>query len=101
METRHILAALSYFSIFFAGIIVPLVIWLITDDRYVKKHALQALFSHILPYSFLIFAAVVFFTGQFLLSIGLILFFAVIILAIAAYNVVMGVRVLMDARRYS
>lgn len=98
METRHILAALSYFSIFFAGVIVPLVIWLVADDRYVKKHASQALFSHIVPYILLVVVIFGFFSQQFMFSLGIMLLFILAILAMFVWNIVMGVRILMEAR---
>ena len=98
MQTRHILAALSYFSIFFAGIIVPLVIWLIADDRYVKKHASRALFSHIVPYVLLIFVIFSFFSHQLLVGVGFFILFGLVILAMFVWNVVMGVKILIEAR---
>lgn len=98
MQTRYILASLSYFSIFFAGVIVPLVIWLVADDRYVKKHASQALFSHVVPYFLLVFVIFGFFSHQFMISFGFLILFGLVILAMFIWNIVMGVKILMEAR---
>jgi hypothetical protein len=49
METNKVLAALSYFSILFAGFIFPLVVYFVTDDSNVKKHAKKAFLSHLIP----------------------------------------------------
>lgn len=49
METNKVLAALSYFSVLFAGFIFPLVVYFVTDDSNVKKHAKKAFLSHLIP----------------------------------------------------
>ncbi|WP_050616417.1 DUF4870 domain-containing protein [Bacillus testis] len=55
METRKILAALSYFSVLVAPVIIPVIIWLASDDGFVKKHAKSSLLSHIIPLIFIPF----------------------------------------------
>ncbi|MEI5907656.1 DUF4870 domain-containing protein [Bacillus spongiae] len=49
METNKILSSLSYFSIFFAGFVFPLVVFFVSTDKEVKGHAMKALISHIIP----------------------------------------------------
>jgi hypothetical protein len=49
METNKVLAALSYFSVLFAGFIFPLVVYFVTEDVNVKKHAKKAFLSHLIP----------------------------------------------------
>jgi protein-S-isoprenylcysteine O-methyltransferase Ste14 len=49
METRKVLSALSYFSIFFAGFLFPLVVYFASGDDETKVHAKKALFSHLIP----------------------------------------------------
>lgn len=98
MQTRHILAALSYFSIFFAGVIVPLVIWLVANDRYVKKHASKALFSHIIPYALLPLVILNLFFMNLMTSLWLIILIWLVIIAIFVWNVVMGIKILLEAR---
>lgn len=50
MDNNRLISALSYFSIFFAPLIVPIVIWFIVKDKKVRHHAKSAVFSHLLLY---------------------------------------------------
>jgi hypothetical protein len=50
METNRLLSALSYFSILFAGIIFPIIVYFIAEEKAVKAHAKKALLSHIVPF---------------------------------------------------
>jgi hypothetical protein len=104
METNKILSALSYFSIFFAGIILPLIILLLVSDRQVKKDAKAALISHFLPWLLIpllvigaIFDMGVFATGQGtpIFIIGAIVIGVILSFAIVIWNVYRGVKVLM------
>lgn len=98
MSTRYILASLSYFSIFFAGVILPLIILLVTNDDYVRKHAGRALISHILPYFFLVVGLFSLFAVHPFFSIGIILLLGAIALILVVWNVYMGIRVLREGR---
>ncbi|MGO4499332.1 hypothetical protein AB4114_25945 [Paenibacillus sp. 2RAB27] len=49
MDNRQILSALSYFSVFFAPFLLPIVIYFVVSDREVKHHAKWAFLSHCLP----------------------------------------------------
>jgi Domain of unknown function (DUF4870) len=49
LELNKILSSLSYFSILFAGIVFPLIVWLAAEDKEVKGHAKKAFFSHLIP----------------------------------------------------
>ena len=49
METRKVLSGLCYFSIFFAGILFPLVVMFASEDDVTKRHAKKAFFSHLIP----------------------------------------------------
>ncbi len=49
METRKVLSGLCYFSIFFAGILFPLVVMFASEDDVTKSHAKKAFVSHLLP----------------------------------------------------
>lgn len=49
MNGNNILASLSYFSIFFAPLLCPIIIYLIAEEE-VKYHAKQALWTHLIPY---------------------------------------------------
>ncbi len=55
MMTNHkLLAALCYFSVFFAPFLLPGIVYFITDDREVKHHAKRSLVSHLVPVILLI-----------------------------------------------
>jgi hypothetical protein len=49
MDTRKVLSSLCYFSIFFAGFLFPLVVYLATRDEVIKTHAKKSLLSHLIP----------------------------------------------------
>jgi hypothetical protein len=49
METRKVLSGLCYFSIFFAGIVFPLVVMFASKDDVTKNHAKKAFLSHLIP----------------------------------------------------
>ncbi len=49
METRKVLSSLCYFSIFFAGFIFPLIVYIATGDKVTKRHAKKSLISHLIP----------------------------------------------------
>jgi hypothetical protein len=49
MDTRKVLSGLSYFSIFFAGILFPLVVMFASGDNVTKSHAKKAFLSHLIP----------------------------------------------------
>lgn len=105
MNDHRILNALSYFSIFFAPIIVPALIWIFTKTDEVAHHAKVALLTHIIP----TIAAVICFSSIFITSftnIGILtnlslmvtagLFFITIIatLGLFIFNIVRGIQML-------
>ncbi|SEM90804.1 DUF4870 domain-containing protein [Paenibacillus sp. OV219] len=94
MESNKIISALCYFSIFFAGFIVPVVIYFVTNDYEVKQHAKRALFSHLIP----LIAVPLFLVAIFGGHVGSILFIGLIAallgFTVVIWNVVMGIRVL-------
>lgn len=49
MDTRKVLSGLCYFSIFFAGILFPLVVMFASADDVTKSHAKKAFLSHLIP----------------------------------------------------
>ncbi|UHA74389.1 DUF4870 domain-containing protein [Paenibacillus sp. 481] len=96
MEPRYLLAALSYFSIFFGGVLIPLVIALVTNDSYTKHHAWKALVSHVLPFAFILVFIISLLSGSVTISFGLGLLFFFISIGLVIWNVVMGIRVLRE-----
>lgn len=95
LETRTLLSALCYFSIFFAGFIIPIVIYFISDDPEVKHHAKAAFISHIFPFTSLLFFLAVFLTmpsfSMVMIAAGFCVF---LYTAVMIYNVIQGIRVL-------
>lgn len=94
---RQLLSSLSYFSIFFAPFIFPLLVWIFSPDAYVAKHARRALFSHVFPVIAaipLIYMAVT--SGSFGSVIGYLILFGIIYFGTFVYNVIMGIQVLRE-----
>lgn len=94
---RQLLSSLSYFSIFFAPFILPVLVWILSADAYVAKHARRALFSHIFPVIAaipLIYMAVT--SGSFGSIIGYLVLFGIIYFGAFVYNVIMGIQVLRE-----
>ncbi|MGU9545724.1 DUF4870 domain-containing protein [Bacillus cereus] len=48
MNGNKILAAFSYFSVLFAPILFPIIVWIVGDAE-TKPHAKRALWTHIIP----------------------------------------------------
>ena len=59
MNNSKLLSSLSYFSVFFAPLLVPFVIWLLADSQDVKYHSKRALFSHLIPTILLLVASLI------------------------------------------
>ncbi|WP_106768539.1 DUF4870 domain-containing protein [Paenibacillus faecalis] len=94
---RQLLASLSYFSIFFAPFILPILVWILSKDHYVEKHAKRALVSHLFP----VIAAIVLIilaisAGSFGAVIGYLILFGIIYFSAFVYNVVKGIQVLRE-----
>ncbi|MBP2000439.1 heme/copper-type cytochrome/quinol oxidase subunit 4 [Paenibacillus shirakamiensis] len=95
---RQVLSSLSYFSIFFAPFIFPIILWIIAGDVIVRKHASKALMSHLFPF----LAAIpllyfVFISSNHPASLLIyILIFAIIYFGSFVYNIVQGIRVLTE-----
>jgi uncharacterized membrane protein len=105
MDTDKVLSALSYFSILFAGIIFPIVVYFVTTNDKVKSHAKKALYSHLIPFIPIVVSGLIFIigilsgTGEMVFSI--ILFIGVgisIILSIVVliWNIIKGVKVIQN-----
>ncbi|NEN86560.1 DUF4870 domain-containing protein [Paenibacillus elgii] len=97
MDTRKLIASLCYFSIFFAGFLVPVIVYFVTNDGWVREHAKKALLSHLLPFLSLIFFLIIWIatisvsSTIFLGVLSLILYFVVMI-----WNVIKGIQVLLE-----
>lgn len=107
MENERVLASLSYFSIFFAPFLFPIILYLIVKDEFIRHHAKRALLSHLVPVVFGIVLAILFATGALFANmsdsagtgiaigyvIGMVAYFAVT-LGFLIWNIVQGIRVL-------
>lgn len=50
MDTpERVIASLNYFSIFFAPFLFPIIVYLVTSNNSVQRHAKRAFLSHIIP----------------------------------------------------
>lgn len=65
MSNKKIVSALCYFSIFFFPLLIPVVIFLATDDSDIKHHAKRSFISHLIPTLLLIIGAIIFFFSMF------------------------------------
>lgn len=101
METKKILSALAYFSIMFAGILFPAILYFASDEIEVKQHAKRALLSQLIPLipiPFVLYSAYhLIVTSQtdfpvlVLAGIGISILLSMIVLI---WNLVQGIRVL-------
>ena len=114
MTNNKLLAALCYFSVFFAPLLLPVIVYLVTDDKEVKFHAKRSLMSHLVPVILLIAGFVIFSFSMFSLTTRMtgmpgddfgfsfwqltpflfILVYGLLFIIIVIWNVVQGVKVL-------
>ena len=101
-QSERLLSALSYFSVFFAPIIFPIVIWILADKP-VSTHAKKSLIFHILPYFLMIIgSAILGYSGMvsstalsvILLIIGFLALIGAIYFVI--YNLYCGIKILIN-----
>jgi uncharacterized membrane protein len=105
VDTDKVLAALSYFSVLFAGIIFPIIVYFVTTNSNVKSHAKKALFSHLIPLIPIPVVGLIFIigilsdVGQMMYSaflfigVGLSIILSVVVLI---WNIIKGVKVLQN-----
>ena len=102
MEQSKIFSSICYFSIFFAPILIPIIMYFVVDDSIVKKHAKSSMLSHlILLVLFIAMMLVAIFVAfeqsisifWFLISIGA---YFVISIIVVIWNVIKGIKILAD-----
>ncbi|MBM7690952.1 hypothetical protein JOC77_000355 [Peribacillus deserti] len=99
MDTNKLLAALSYFSIFFAPFLLPIILYFVSDDYFVKEHSKKAFISHLVPFLgllFIILGAVGDFTGggiPVFSMLGFVLY-GLLCFIVLIWNIVRGIKVL-------
>jgi hypothetical protein len=99
MDSNKIISSLCYFSIFFAGFLLPIAVYFIVPDHEVRDHAKKAFISHLIPFITVIFFIIpMFFIGSMEAAVGgmfiLFVLFSVISLIVLIWNVVKGIQVL-------
>ncbi|MDS9473353.1 DUF4870 domain-containing protein [Sporosarcina pasteurii] len=60
MSNKKILSALCYFSVFFFPLLLPFVIYFVSEELEVKYHAKRSLISHFVPVVILICGVIIF-----------------------------------------
>ncbi|NHM77180.1 DUF4870 domain-containing protein [Staphylococcus sp. 11511212] len=96
-SSDKLLASLCYFSVFFAPILFPIVVWILTKYP-VTTHAKKSIIYHILPWISMTLAAIFFGLSQSTPNIPLYFTLGIILLVMAfltyVYNLYCGVKVL-------
>ena len=65
MTNQKLVSSLCYFSVFFFPLLLPFVIYLVTDEQEVKNHARRAFISHLIPVILLIAGIIIFSLSMF------------------------------------
>ena len=116
MDNNRVLSSLCYFSIFFAGFILPLIVYFVATEQEVKSHAKRAFISHLLLIIPTILGIILFIfsmaasplnyemnitnepsgTGTFLVIAWFIFVIVEVVLSIAVFiwNIIQGIKVL-------
>lgn len=101
MSSDRIISAVSYISIFFAPVLLPLIVWIVGNE-FVSKHAKKAFVSHVLPWLFFFGAMVPFWIagGDFqsenisIVFISFISLFMISLLVVVILNIIWMILVL-------
>lgn len=59
LDNSKLLSSLSYFSVFFAPLLLPFIVWIVADNKDVKHHSKRALISHLIPTVLLVAASII------------------------------------------
>ncbi|RBW71184.1 DUF4870 domain-containing protein [Bacillus taeanensis] len=99
MSTEKILASLCYFSVFFAPFLLPIIVWFVATDTFVKDHAKRSLLSHLVPFLAVVLLIIGIFSGAAdffgIAVITTFVLFGLLSLIITIWNIVQGIRILM------
>ena len=108
-QAGRVLASVSYFSIFFAPIILPIIIWIFADKP-ASTHAAKSLFYHIITYLGPIFIIIIASLGGMLINqqhqtiMVITIIFAVILIILTIWytikNVYRDIKVLISENAY-
>lgn len=97
MNTNKLVSSLCYLSVLFAPFILPIVIYFVAKDD-VKYHAKRALLSHLIPFLSIIFLIIGIghFAHGFIWFSLMILVFGGLSFIVMIWNLVIGVKLLID-----
>lgn len=102
MSADKILSSLSYFSLFFAPFLFPLIVYFLTEHE-TKRHAKRAFISHIIPLVLIVLAMIIIIivdvnsveTSPIFLILWMIVT-AIITLVMYIWNIIQGIKVLIN-----
>ncbi|KXH78815.1 hypothetical protein [Sporosarcina sp. HYO08] len=112
MANHRLLSSLCYFSVFISPLLLPFIVYIVSDDTLVKTHAKRAFISHIIPVviliaGFFIFSYSMMSWDTHMLGIGMnpmslwnygpflfMMLYSLLFLAIIAWNVFQGVKIM-------
>lgn len=105
-NNQNVLSSLNYFSVFFAPILFPIIVWLFTQKP-VTAHAKKALLNHIGVAIFYFLSSIAFIFSKEVyeksfdnpmmisyISITLGLLFAIIVVMLFIFNLIRGIKLL-------
>lgn len=110
MDNNKILSALSYFSVLFAPLLLPLIVFFVSQDKEVKHHAKRSLISHLIPVVLMIIAVIGMISSMFTFTMNtsynessfflastpfiFMLLYFLIYVVVLVWNIIQGVKVL-------
>ncbi|AXH99949.1 hypothetical protein DV702_09570 [Sporosarcina sp. PTS2304] len=112
MSNSKLLSSLCYFSVFFAPLLLPVIIYFVADEYEVKCHAKKSLLSHIIPMALLIAGFILWtfsilsftthsttmidstFVAWSALPLLFVILYSVLFLIVVVWNVYQGIKVL-------
>ncbi|OJH00314.1 hypothetical protein BL313_10575 [Staphylococcus hominis] len=106
-DNSYVLSALSYLSIFFAPVILPLLVWILSDEP-TSEHGKKALGNHVITWiSFFIGRATFIFSKEvfdkpfdhqlliFVIALIIAIVFFLIALILYILNIIRGIKILL------
>ncbi|MDX8360615.1 MULTISPECIES: DUF4870 domain-containing protein [Bacillaceae] len=102
MDINKLLSSLSYFSVFFAPFLFPIVAYFVTESNEVKSHAKSAFVSHLLPFVSIILAIIIAFIDIFSGGVAFttvfwpIVIIIIVNVGVVIWNIIRGIQVLIQ-----
>jgi hypothetical protein len=103
VEVKKIISSLCYFSVFFAPFLFPIIVYFVTDEYEMKRHAKASFISHFIPaLTFLLFFLVFIpgtpLSGDLIFGwfLTIMIVFGILSFIITVWNIVKGIKVLLS-----